>query len=91
MSARGISLPAIWSLARPIEMPHTTICSAGIDSSGRRIRWYFENVSCGHDWSPWPAAASSTFWMNMPRSSQLPTSRRRWIVTIRPTGAPKNA
>ena len=71
-----------------MEMPQTTICGAGIESIRRKIRWYFENVSCGHECRPRAPAASITFWMNIPRSSQLPISSRRSMVTIRPIGAP---
>ena len=35
-----------------MEMPQTTICGAGIESIRRKIRWNFENVSCGHECRP---------------------------------------
>jgi hypothetical protein len=91
--ARGINLCDLAPPSRgePMEMPQTTICGAGIESIRRKIRWYFENVSCGHECRPRAPAASITSWINIPRSSQLPISSRRSMVTIRPIGAPKNA
>jgi len=53
-SARGINLCDLAppSRGQPMEMPQTTICGAGIESIRRKIRWNFENVSCGHECRP---------------------------------------